>query len=74
MHITDALPLPPRPDLSQYRELAKELLAVLKSTIPTPCPTGHAAGSTSSGGSPANRGRRRFATGPPATSPSSTRI
>ncbi len=31
MHSTDALPLPPRPDIQQYKKLAKELLAAVKS-------------------------------------------
>ena len=31
MHSTDALPLPPRPDIAQYRKLAKELAAAVKS-------------------------------------------
>ena len=30
MHSTDALPLPPRPDVSQYRKLAKDLLAAVE--------------------------------------------
>jgi ankyrin repeat protein len=34
MHSTDALPLPPSPDLDQYRKLAKDLLAALKSDEP----------------------------------------
>ena len=34
MHSTDALPLPPRPDLSQYRKLAKDLLAVVLTDDP----------------------------------------
>src|SRR4029077_12901040 len=31
MHSTDALPLPSRPDIEQYKKLAKELLAAVKS-------------------------------------------
>jgi ankyrin repeat protein len=31
MHSTEALPLPPNPNVEQYRKLAKELLAVVKS-------------------------------------------
>src|SRR5688572_6883675 len=30
MHGTDALPLPPRPEVAQYRKLAKELTAAVK--------------------------------------------
>jgi len=31
MHSTEALPLPPRPNVEQYRKLAKDLLAAVKS-------------------------------------------
>jgi len=31
MHVTEGLPLPPRPDVDQYKKLAKELAAAVKS-------------------------------------------
>lgn len=34
MHITEALPLPLQPDVEQYRKLAKELLAAVRSDAP----------------------------------------
>lgn len=34
MHVTDALPLPPRPDVAHYRKLAKELLGAVRSDDP----------------------------------------
>jgi hypothetical protein len=38
VHVTDALPLPPRPDAAQYRKLAKELLAAVRSDDPEAIP------------------------------------